>query len=51
MQRELADKLGTYKNAIVRWENGYRVPDFDTLIKIADFFDVSLDVLLGRKDY
>ena len=33
------------------WENGQRECDFDMLIKIADLFSVSVDYLLGRKDY
>lgn len=48
------EQLGKYLNvtkvAISKWENNIRFPDKDILIKIADFFDVTLDYLLGRTD-
>ena len=47
----LANALGLSHTAIVNWENGLKVPSIFTLIKIADFFDVSLDVLVGRKEF
>ncbi|MER3120759.1 helix-turn-helix transcriptional regulator [Bacillus altitudinis] len=36
----------TYAN----YERGYRQPDYDTLIKIADFFEVTTDYLLRGED-
>lgn len=36
------------QNTVSRYENGEREADYETLIKIADYFDVSLDYLLGR---
>ena len=48
---ELAQKLNVSVRLISYWENGQRECDFDMLIKIADFFEVSLDYLLGRKDF
>ena len=44
MANFLGVALGTYRN----WEQGIRHPDTDTLIKLADFFEVSTDYLLGR---
>lgn len=42
-------KLGDYgRQTISNWENGKREPDLYTLCKIADFFGVSTDRLLGR---
>lgn len=38
---------GTYNN----WENGKTQPSIEQLVSIADYFDVSLDYLLGRNDY
>lgn len=35
---------------IAMWETNKRQPDFDMLQKIADYFDVSVDYLLGRTD-
>ncbi len=36
------------QNTVSRYENGEREADYETLIKIADYFDVTLDYLLGR---
>lgn len=48
---ELAAKLNVSTRLVCYWERGERECDFETLFKIADFFDVSIDYLLGRKDY
>lgn len=48
---QLAEKLNVSVRLISYWENGKRECDFDTLIKIANLFSVSIDYLLGRKDY
>ena len=48
---QLAEKLNVSVRLISYWENGQRECDFDMLIKIADLFSVSVDYLLGRKDY
>ncbi|MCR5501787.1 MAG: helix-turn-helix domain-containing protein, partial [Lachnospiraceae bacterium] len=37
-------------NSISRFETGERRPDYDTLIEIAEYFNVSLDYLTGRTD-
>lgn len=47
-QAEMAEKLGISKSTISMYENGNREPDFETLEKIADFFNVDIDYLLGR---
>ena len=38
------------QTTVSSWENGVSVPDYPTLIKLADFFEVSTDFLLGRSD-
>lgn len=48
-QTELADLFGYSHVAVVKWENGTREPDFATLIKLADYFEVTTDYLLGRE--
>ena len=48
---EMAETLNVSVRLISYWENGQRECDFDMLIKIADLFSVSIDYLLGRKDY
>lgn len=46
-QVELAKKLGVTKQCISNWENDNIFPSIDMLIKIANFFKVSTDMLLG----
>ena len=48
---QLAEKLNISVRLVSYWENGQRECDFDMLIKIANLFSVSVDYLLGRKDY
>ena len=48
---QLAGKLNVSVRLISYWENGQRECDFNMLIQIADLFSVSIDYLLGRKDY
>ena len=49
-QVHLAIDLCICQNSISRFESGVRKPDYDTLIQIADYFNVSLDYLVGRSD-
>ena len=49
-QLKLALDLNMNQNTISRYENMERQADYDTLIKFADYFGVSLDYLLGRTD-
>jgi transcriptional regulator with XRE-family HTH domain len=44
----LAMELNMNQNSISRYENGEREADYTALITIADYFDVSIDYLLGR---
>ena len=45
-QLKLAMDLNMNQNNISRYENGTREADYETLIKLADYFDVSIDYLL-----
>lgn len=47
-QVQLAEKLGTTKQSVSNWENGNIMPSVEVLCKIADYFHVSSDYLLGR---
>lgn len=47
-QMKLALDLNMSQNSISRYETGEREPDFASLIKFADYFNVSVDYLLGR---
>ena len=49
-QLQLAFDLNMNQNTISRYENLERQADYDTLIRFADYFDVSIDYLLGRTD-
>lgn len=46
-QEDLAQKLGVSKSVISAYENGFRRPSFEALIKLAYTFQVSTDYLLG----
>lgn len=47
-QKDLAKQLGIPANTFNQYETGKREPDYETLIKIASFFGIPVDVLLGR---
>lgn len=48
-QEELASVLNISQQTISRYENGVHYPDIDSLIMIADYFNVPMDVLIGRR--
>lgn len=50
-QSELAEKLNTTKGTISKWENGKLEPDLDTLKKIAEVLEETIDFLLKNNDY
>jgi len=49
-QKELAAILGVSRSAVTAWETGARFPEFETLKRMADVLEVSVDYLLGRTD-
>ena len=49
-QIELAKKLDLSKGIISLWENGQREPNMYSLIKLAKFFNVTIDYLVGLED-
>jgi transcriptional regulator with XRE-family HTH domain len=49
-QEDIAKHLGVSRARYAHYENGRSEPDYETLEKIASFFDVSIDYLLGRTD-
>lgn len=49
-QIKLAMDLNMGQNTISRYENGVHEADYETLILFADYFNVSIDYLLGRTD-
>ncbi|HAZ96978.1 helix-turn-helix transcriptional regulator [Treponema sp. UBA6852] len=46
-QIQLANKLGVTKQSVSNWENDNILPSIEMLVKIANFFEVSTDYLLG----
>lgn len=50
-QKKLGDILEVCNQTVSFWETGSREPDLDSLKKIAKFFDISVDFLLGIVDY
>jgi len=49
-QVEMAKIFGVTKQSVSNWENENIMPSVDMLVKIADFFNVSTDFLLGLTD-
>ena len=47
-QVELAKRLGVTKQFVSNWENDNVLPSIEMLVKLADFFRVSTDRILGR---
>ena len=47
-QVEVAEAVGVTPAAICRYEQGQRQPNVQTLARIADFFGVSMDRMMGR---
>lgn len=49
-QEELAKEISVTKGAVAMWETEKRMPDLDMIKKIANYFEVSLDWLVGNSD-
>lgn len=49
-QVEFAKTLGVSKQCVSNWENDNVMPSIEMLIKIADFFNVTTDYVLGRNE-
>lgn len=49
-QLRLSMDLGLSQNTVSRYETGEREADYRTLILLGDYFNVSIDYLLGRTD-
>ena len=47
-QKELAEILQISAKTVSHWETGYTEPSIAQLIAIADYFDLSIDELVGR---
>ena len=49
-QYTLSEKIGFSRGLIANYEQGRREPDYNTLLTFANFYQVSMDYLLGRTD-
>ncbi len=49
-QAELARSVGISQSAVCNWLNGKKEPSIDSLWRLADFFDLSVDYIIGRKE-
>lgn len=49
LQEDIGNYLGISSQSVSKWENGLSEPDIETQKKLADYFNVSLDYLLGRE--
>ena len=50
-QAELSEKLNIGRVNYTRYENGSVRPDYETVIKIADYYNITLDELFDRNKY
>ena len=50
-QVQIATLFGMTERAYRRYENNQSTPHYDTLVKLADYFDVSIDYLTGRRNF
>ena len=49
-QKKLADSIDTSQRNIGRWENGENEPTMSQLVKLANYFNCSIDFLVGKED-
>lgn len=49
-QSQLANELGAIKQRVNNWETGVSLPPLEMTSALADYFNVSLDYLVGRSD-
>ena len=48
-QEQLAEVLGVTTGAVYKWESGLSIPELEIIVSMADFFDISVDALLGYR--
>lgn len=49
-QSQLAKETGIKQQSISRWERGERLPNIFDLVKLANYYKISIDELIGRVD-
>lgn len=48
-QEEISEKVNVSPQAVSKWENDLSIPDIETILKLSEILDVSLDLLLGKE--
>ena len=48
-QQTLADQIGVFRNTISNWETGYSQISLENAKKVAEYFEVTIDYLLGSE--
>ena len=48
-QEQLAEVFGVTTGAVHKWESGISFPELSLIVEMADFFDTSVDALLGNR--
>ncbi len=49
-QNDMAEMLHVNRTTLTKWETGKHNPDVETVLRLADYFNVSTDYLLGKSD-
>ena len=49
-QEDLAEKMGVSRQAVQKWESGASTPEIENLVRLGDFFEVSLDYLIKGQE-
>ena len=49
-QEQFGEMFGVSRQSVSKWESDQTMPELATIIKIADFFGISVDELLGREN-
>jgi transcriptional regulator with XRE-family HTH domain len=50
-QAKLAQSIGMHQSNVSEWLSGKKEPSIASLWLLADFFDIDIDYLVGRKDF
>ncbi|MBQ1604706.1 MAG: helix-turn-helix domain-containing protein [Lachnospiraceae bacterium] len=48
-QEQFAEAMGVTVGSVYKWETGQTIPELNMVVELADFFDTSMDVLLGYR--
>ena len=48
-QKDVADAIDVSRSTYANYESGFRIPDIETLTRIADFYQVSVDTVIGHQ--